>query len=162
MKTVSKRIISIALLLVLLLSMSAEVFAANVCQNITGSSKKASTFYVETGSRLLFSDKLTLTQTQGKFEAGFTFLSGKCYWAYTLKIQKLDSKGKVISEETKKWNYSKDYTLKLNKNSTYRITITPVSEQTVRTKYLVRTWGYDILEYPKWSIKSTKGINLCR
>ena len=160
MKTSSKRIVSVALLLVLIFSLSVNSFAANVCSNVRGNTTKTTAFSIVTERKLLFSDKITLTQSQGTMTTGFTFQNNKIYWAYSVKVEQLMGDGGSITKNLN-WNYTKDFTIKLEKGYRYRITVTPVSSSTVINHYQLRKLSDEITSLPTWWVSSTSGISSC-
>jgi len=140
--------------------------AKNVCTQIRGSAKRASTFYVETGSRWIASrDCIRLTQTQGVMNrSGWTQKAGtfKAYGGYSIRIEKLNSAGRVVSRRTENWNYTASKTIRLDKNSTYRITITPNSMSQYQARYLVKGAVEGWKTAPSWTVTRTKGVLSCR
>ena len=159
MKKAFKRIVSIILLIVSLLSVSTNAHAANVCSNISGNTKTVTAFSVATEFRLLFSDKITLTQTHGTMAAGLSFLSDKIFWKYQVKVEKLMDSGSVTKYLS--WGYTKDLTIKLDKGVRYRITVTPVSDSEVLIHYGLRKLSSEITSLPTWRVSSTSGISSC-
>ena len=160
MKTASKRIVSVALLLVLIFSLSANSFAANVCSNIRGNTGKPVKFAVAAGPRLLLSDKITLTQSQGTMKTGLTFQNNKIYWAYDVKVEQLMGDGGKITKYMK-WKYSKNFTITLEKGYLYHITVSPVSSTDVILHYGLRKLSDEIISLPDWWVSSTSGITSC-
>ena len=159
----TKKIVSFSVALVLLLSVLSvfsfsSASAANACTQISGSSARSTTFKVYTGSRWLFSDKITLTQTQGYLKNLFGLKIGsfKAYDTFSITVRKI-STGKTTYYTMKNGSV----TTKLDKNSTYSITVTPASSSTLQSRYwckgYIMGWNY----YAHWSVKSTKGIISC-
>lgn len=153
-----KRIIVAALCLLMLCTvMPMEASAASSsCTLIRGNSSKAVTFTVETGSRFLFKDKITFKQTKGSFNY-MKWFGGEiredtkgCYDSFTITVQKVGGKTSTytLSGSSK--------TIKLDKNSTYIITVTP-GYPILKKGKVFRSWT----SYPTWSISKVKGINLC-
>ena len=144
--------------------------AKNVCTQIRGSAKRASTFYVETGSRWIASrDCIRLTQTQGVMNrSGWTQKAGtfKAYGGYSIRIEKLNSTGRVVSRRTENWNYIASKTIRLDRNSTYRITITPKSLRELQAHFLLCRIRQGYVEgwktAPSWTVTRTKGVLSCR
>ena len=159
MKKTFKRTVSIILLIVSLLSANTNAHAANVCSNISGNTKTATAFSVATESRLLFSDKITLTQSQGTMAAGLIFLSDKIFWKYTVKVEKLMGSGSEIKYLS--WDFKKELTIKLDKGARYRITVTPASDSEVLIHYGLRKLSSEITTLPTWRVSSTSGISSC-
>lgn len=125
-----KRITIIAVCLMMLVTtFSMPVAAANVCEQISGSSKQAKTFMVNTGSRWLAAkDVVKLTQSKGTMEywklidkTNKTYKKSM-YEIYTVKVEKI-SNGKVVKTKTYNWSGA-TIKLKLDKNSLYRVTVT--------------------------------------
>ena len=188
------RIVSFILTLVLFCSMSVPAFAANACSDLPGGTAldddKWIEFTVETGSRWLnATDKLTFTQNKGKMicEAlgaigKIGTASKKIYGAYTIKVT--DNSNNATTEYY--WKYKKSYTLSLEKNKTYTISIKAYHPATigkqecenlyplgVRTIYRATRrpwsdvykefdWYWDSNSYPSWDVSSTKGIISCK
>lgn len=155
MKSILKKITLVLLTaLILGISFAAPAYAENVCKQISGTSKNASTFMVETTSRWLASkDVLKLTQTKGIMNIERVKLTKnvkdtrEMYETYTVKVEKM-VKGKVKSTKTYTWSGS-SLKIKLEKNSTYRVTV---------TSYFVKYNG----KYPGGSLFNpydTKGIS---
>ena len=143
---VVKRIAVMALCLLMLVMIvpvqSAE--AANVCKQIEGSSKAKKVFYVSTGSRWIANkDVVKFTQSKGvmKINKRGIFLSDymyheyppfsdtqnatqKMYEVYAVKVEKLNNKNEVVKTQTYKFDGG-SIKIKLDKNSNYRITVTP-------------------------------------
>lgn len=160
------RLISALLLAVsIFTSMGTGALAANKsCSVIYGNASSSTTFTVQTGSRLIFKSKVTITQNKGtaQYRNWYRNLkTHKIYAAYTVTYSKLDSNGKVISTKNKSFTGS-SCTLKLDCNSKYRIKITPYRDSYYTTNHA--TWGtfQKWTSRPWWSIKSTKGVNLCK
>ena len=187
------RLVSLLLALLVLCSMSVPVFAANACSRVPGGTAldddKWIEFTVETGSRWLnASDKLTFTQNKGKMicEAMgamgiFGTASKKIYGAYTIKVT--DNSTGTAKEYY--WKYKESYTLKLEKNKSYTVSVkayhpATIGKQECENLYplgcrLIYTatghswseaysdfdWYWDSSSYPAWKVTSTKGIISC-
>ncbi len=170
-----KRIAALATCLVMVMAFSPAVMAKNVCKQISGTSKAASTFEVETGSRWYSKkDVLKLQQTKGTMK--ITTVLGKnktktMYETYTVKVQKIVN-GKVTSTKCYKWT-GKTLKLKLDKNSTYRVTVTSMYAK-YKGKYPGGTLfnPYDGVgslfwsprgwsKHSTWKVSSTSGILSC-
>ena len=142
MKNILKKVCCFALMLLMLAVMlpAQTAEAANACKQISGNSKAVQVFYVNTGSRWIAKkDVVKLTQTKGTMNIKYNFFgvnysyppfsdkandTKKMYEEYSVKVEKLNSKNKVVKTE----NYTFDsgsLKIKLDKNSTYRITVTP-------------------------------------
>lgn len=185
MKNIFKRFV-LFLLTVLIVGTSFIVpaYAENVCKQISGSSKSKQTFIVETTSRWLASkDVLKLTQTKGIMNIERVKLTKnvkdirEMYEMYTVKVEKL-VKGKVTGTKNYTWTGA-SLKLKLEKNSTYRVTITSCFAQ-YKGKYpggslfnpyeskglsglcsafwAPRGWK----KHSTWKVSSTKGILSCK
>lgn len=158
-KVMSKRLVSFLLVFVLLLcGVAQSASAANVCRATSGNSSTATSFTVKTKGGL-FKGKLTLTQTKGVAK-GLTWAGGyektySLYGQYTVTYKKEGGKQKTAS-----WT-GKNLTLKLDKNSTYTVTVTPVSNTTLHVKNLYRAGFYGWQRNATWSVNKTKGIQLC-
>ncbi|MBQ5992030.1 MAG: hypothetical protein IJL62_05725 [Clostridia bacterium] len=149
---------ALCLLTLTVMFMPSASAAANVCRQISGSSKKAVTFTVKTGSRWLLSDKLTIKQTKGVFKYNdwlYREKTAKGYDEYIIKVTKVGGKTKTYTLG------GGSITIKLDKNSTYKITVTPADSQTLAWKYL-RYGAFDKwTKYPTWKVTSTKGVITC-
>ena len=178
-----QRVALMALCLAMMLTVFVSTASAesNVCTpSIRGSANdhnKWITFTVSTGSRWLGSDKITFTQTKGSMSVqtdGSGEVSTSTYGAYTIRVYN-HSTGKTAEYY---WKYKKDYPLKLDKNTTYPISIKAYKPQTVGAQncmtanvklhtILLRIYPADnALNWrwsssPSWTVKSTKGINWC-
>lgn len=144
-------------------TLSISASAAKVCQQVTGTPKAKTTFTVKTTSRWLLSDKITFTQSKGT--ASFKNWVGvdknrSTYAAYNITYSKIVN-GKVVSTKSETWKDS-SHTIKLDKNSTYKITVSPISTD-YYTLRMHPTWGAfnNWVKTPQWSVKNTKGINSC-
>lgn len=207
MKRTLRRILTMALCLLTLAMIvpvrSAE--AANACKQISGSSKSTEVFYVSTGSRWIAQkDVIKFTQTKGTMKIQKRGLIGtddqykeyppfsdksnsnqKMYETYTIKVEKLNNKNKVVS--TQKYELDDgSKSIKLDKNSKYRITVTPTFMafynkcknmtwyqwfglnnnhnpyrggvlKTLLTRWIPLGWK----SHSTWKVSSTKGINDC-
>lgn len=160
------RLISALLLVVsLFTSLGADALAASKsCSVIYGNASSSTTFTVQTGSRRLFKSKFTISQSKGT--AVYRNWTGAykkhtLYASYTVTYSKINSKGKVVSTGSKSFTGS-SCTLKLDCNSTYRITITPSQVGYYTAAHLC--WGAfeKWTSRPSWKVKSTKGVNLCK
>ena len=155
-----------ALLLVLaamLTILSSAALAANSCPTISGNPKKSVTFTMKTGSRWIFSDKMTFTQTKGTatYRSWFgQYKNYSQYAAYVITYSKIVN-GKAVKTTSINWDGSSK-TIKLDKNCTYRITVRQVSAPTYYS-LLHKTWGaFDQWKStPTWRVSATKGIISC-
>jgi len=156
-----KRILAIVLVLTMIVPvLSICASAANVCSEIKGNCKEQRTFTVETGKRGWFlKNKLTFTQTKGKMSF-YTWGGGtkdySMYGRYRVTYENLSS-GK---EKTKLWT-GKNLTLTLDKNTTYKITVTPASHAELNA---VNAWkgAFDMWsKNSTWKVTGTKGVDLC-
>lgn len=160
-KTMGRRLAALALVLVLCLSLSAEVFAANVCQEIKGNSNKSVTFRIITGKRFLFKDKVTFRQDKGTLL--FSNWSGSkekrvaAYDTFTIRYRK---EGSSTWKTATMKNGS--CTIKLDYNSTYIVTVTPASLTELQFRYFLKG-AIEHWEKPAaWRIGKTKGVTLCQ
>ena len=177
-RKLTAKIVTLAMAVMMLVTgFSTKSFAANVCKQISGSSKAAQTFNINTGSRWYSSkDVLKLTQTKGTMK--IMKLTGKnstkkMYEKYYVKVEKLKN-NKVVSVKNYTWQKS-SLKLKLDKNSTYRVTVTPAA---VRDKYsfkagtMFNPYGNGITyifwaprgwkKHSTWKVSSTSGILSCK
>lgn len=160
------RLIS-ALLLVLSLftSLGVGALAGNKsCSVIYGNAKTSQTFTVQTGSRFVFKSKFTISQSKGTAiyrNWPGAYKKHSLYASYTVTYSKINSKGEVVSTSSKSFNGA-NCTLKLDWNSTYRITITPSQEGYYTAAHLC--WGAfeKWTSQPSWVVKKTKGVDLCK
>jgi hypothetical protein len=157
-----RRILSLSLALMLCLSslLAVSASAANVCEDISGSSAASSSFTVKTGSRWLSKDKITITQTKGiltyydRWDNSDESMS--TYDVYTVAVQANGSS--TVDYYTLK---KKSLSIKLKKNTTYTVTVKPGSHAALQFKCALTGAinGWDT--YPTWSVTSTKGIISC-
>ena len=142
------------------------VQAANVCTSVWGSNSGSKTFEVRTDSGWFNTQYLTLTQTKGTAYSGnYAFGTNKTYkvyGAYQVTIKRTKGSGTVPKSFVWKDGSQK---IKLGKNSTYKITITPL-----KSSFYYNSW-LNFLKYdnydknwkmrPQWSIKKTKHVTFC-
>ena len=174
-RKLTAKIVTLAMAVMMLVTgFSTKSFAANVCKQISGSSKAAQTFNINTGSRWYSSkDVLKLTQTKGTMKI-MKLLNGKhttksMYEKYYVKVEKLKN-NKVVSVKNYTWQKS-SLKLKLDKNSTYRVTVTPTAVRN-RSSFgdgtLFNPYGsifFSPLGWKKhstWKVSSTSGILSCK
>lgn len=158
------RFMALVLTVITLFStLSISASAATVCSQITGTPKAATTFTIKTTSRWLASNKITFTQSKGT--ASFTNWVGvdknrSTYAIYSITYSKIVN-GKVVSTKSETWKDG-SHSIKLDKNSTYKITVTPLSASAY-TFLLHPTWGAfnNWVKAPQWSVKNVKGVNYC-
>jgi hypothetical protein len=104
-------------------------------------------------------DKITLKQTKGKL-AYYDWLNNdktvSAYDVYSVAVQASGSK--TIKYYTLKGS---SLSIKLEKNTTYTVTVTPGTNAELQFKHLIKgaICGWDT--YPTWSVTSTKGIISC-
>ena len=144
-----------------------EVQAANVCTSVGGNLKKTVSFEAVTGSGWLFGQYLTLTQNKGTAYNGNYGWGGKTYrvyGAYYVIIRRTKGSGTIPKSFTWKSGSAK---IKLGKKSTYKITLTPVTE-TYNYNSGLKFLRYDKYDFyrnwvsvPYWSIKKTKNVTFC-
>ena len=159
MKKAGKQLIVAVLILALSMSLTLNVFAGNVCKQISGSSDGACTFTVETGIVFLLSEKISFDQDKGVLRYlswPGEYKTKKVYDSFTISYQKKGS-----SESKTKEMDGGSCSIKLEPNSTYTVTVTPASVQKLQLHHLllgaIGSW-----ESPAtWCIKSTRGIKLC-
>lgn len=198
MKTKLQRMVSVFLMVALLVG---SFFAApmeshaanNVCSQISGKSTVRTVFYVNTGSRWIVNkDVMKISQTQGIMNRSRTRISKidkteKMYEKYMIRIEKLGKNDKVVKSQEKVLDGKKPVKVSLDKNSKYRITVTPEYVKYMETiksvpngdsvyydynPYLTKLQTiFRIKKYqwvPRgwktastWMVTSTKGINAC-
>ena len=144
-----------------------EVQAANVCTSVYGNLRKTVTFEAKTGSGWLLGQYLTLTQKKGTAYNGNYAWGGKTYsvyGTYWVSIQRTKGSGSIPKGFTWKSGSAK---IKLGKNSTYKITITPVTD-TFCYNSGIKFLRYDKYEFyrnwvsvPYWNIKKTRNVTYC-
>lgn len=163
MKKRIMRILSLVLLAALCISLlSSFAMAANVCSSISGNANGKKTFTVITGSRWLFSDKITIKQTKGQLS--YDSWTGREKTKNTYGIFYITVKNTSNPND----KYNKTYTMKggsctikLGKNSTYTITVTPASIQELALQHMV-SGAINRWKTPaSWKISKTKGVSLC-
>ena len=145
---------------------SQEVRAANVCTSVSGNLRKSVTFEAKTGSGWLLGQYLTLTQDKGTAYNGNYAWGGKTYnvyGTYQVTITRTKGSGKIPSKFV--WN-SRTAKIKLGKNSTYKITITPCTSTYDYNSWLkFLRYDYDFYKnwvvLPYWNIKKTKNVTYC-
>lgn len=152
-------VITLCMLTLFTLFMPSASAASNVCTQISGSSKKEVTFTVHTGSRWLFlSDKITIKQTKGVYNymnwvSNWNTANG--YDTYSIKVAK-------VGGSTKPYTLSGgSITINLDKNSTYKITVTPGSNSILQAKFWSKGSFMGWKKYPTWKVTTTKGIISC-
>ncbi len=204
-----KRISTLAMALLLLACLIPvqTTEAANACKQISGNSKAAKVFYVNTGSRWIAkTDVVKIAQTKGTMKIHkFSMMSESksasyppftdkqnstlsMYEVYTVKVEKLGNKNKVTKTQTYTMNDS-SLKIKLDKNSKYRITVTPTFKSYydkcknmsyyqwfgLNNNYNPYLRGKSLLKqifsmrwvplgwktHSTWKVSSTKGINDC-
>lgn len=165
----SKRFFSAVLALICVLSVFTAIpvtaDAAYSCTQVSGNSSKSRTFYINTGDRFLFADKLTLTQTQGTMDFtgwnGFGSKTVKGYEGYVISVVKTSGGTWRSDKRTLVWRYSKSYTISLQKNALYIITVMPINEGDLTLHYMrygtFMTW----VKPSVWKVSSTKGVISC-
>ena len=150
----TKRILSIVLVVMTVLSIAVSAMAANYCSNISGDSKSKVTFTVETGYRFGASFKLRFRQEKGTWACVTNWFDGlnrstkELYASHSIYVTDMKT-GKTTLYT---W-YGQDYTLKLSKNRTYKITVYPAGQPRGRAVA-------DLLDNPSWWGNSTAGKNI--
>ena len=151
--------------------------ASNACALVKGDGDDYNrwiTFIVQTGKK---SAKINFTQTKGIMAYGDgTGLDSKTYGAYTIEVinQKTGKSEKVY------WKYTSNYTLKLDKNTTYTIKVKAYTPTTIGKQQNLKTstsfitnvirwlcgvkpdhsqWYWE--KAPTWKVKSTSYVNWC-
>ena len=168
MKT-TKRIMSLALALICVLTLFSwnpvTADAANVCGCISGDSTTEKTFIVNTGNRFLLADKIKLTQAKGIMNftnwTGFgnKQIKGNC--AYEITVWKTSGGSKKIDFRVLRWNYGNSYTIRLQKNAVYKITVSPINDGDLTLHYARKGTFIDWESPATWWINTTKGISSC-
>jgi hypothetical protein len=163
MKKMKKALATVLAMMIILATFTTTAFAANVCSQIDGNSRRSRTFTVDTGKRFILKDKIKLKQTKGVFRydnwVGKS-KTAKGYDKFSVKVEKIEGSsgvGKVKYYTLK----GKSLTIKLDKYSTYRITVTPASTSDLTARYWLKGC-FDYWEKPaSWKISTTKGIIAC-
>lgn len=159
MNSTTRRSLSLLLVLLTLLSiLSVPAYAKNACSVVSGTTKRASSFYVKTSS-IIFTHSIKFEQTKGSFtgvNAGGKNCSGKGYAAYTIKVYNQ----KTGKTSTYHWDGCANgkYTLYLDRGTAYDITLTYDAMRTYNAnRYQWMSWSTD----PSWKVKKTNNITLC-
>lgn len=170
MKTMLKRILSLSLLVVMCLSMTVHASAANACASIGGSAKTSQTFTVNTGARWIAkTDTITLKQTKGTMEYTNIFAGTSSMRTYGYYVVTVYQGNKTV--QTLKWYGSSSLKIKnLERNTTYRVTVTPKTATEISDICLGKSFfafiryqlgGFMWDDYATWRVSSTKGIISC-
>lgn len=159
MKKTTKRILTLVMLVAMCLSMAMSVSAANVCSQITGSTATTRTFKVKTGKRFLLSDKLTFKQSKGVLR--YETLGGRektfnAYDTFCIRYQK-EGSSTVKTAELKNGSCS----IKLDKNSTYIVTVSSEGHGALQVRYIFKGLIGDWQKNPTWKVSKTAGIDFC-
>ncbi len=169
-----RRVLAILLVFVVLLSSSISVAAANACLTVNGkSTNKKTVITVSTGNAWLVNEKITFTQTKGTI----SYNNNHCgqskvdtYGAYTVKVS-YKKNGKTYNKSYA-WKYTKNFSVTLDKNRTYTITITPYNVNTIgqylkqnnKTVKFNTAHNSTTFRWSKaatWKVKSTRAVNWC-
>ncbi len=129
MKTL-KKLICIVLVLMTMAAMAVEVFAAG---SITRYGCSTAKFTVKTGKN---DDKLYFKQYKGVmiYSGGIKVVSEVgTYGGYTIEVTKKGSATKRYY-----WDYSSSKEIKLDKNSTYTVTVKPYSPEKVGNNHCIK------------------------
>ena len=181
-RTLTKYLALILCLLTLCVGFAPSAYAAgNACKQISGSSKAVEVFTVSTGKRWIAKkDVVKLTQTKGvmktigkskiwdtNYDYYVNNISGnkatgsrKMYERYTVKVERLDKKGRVIASKSYIFDEG-SLKLKLEKNSKYRITITPEFIGFYRNM-MDRKYYINHLTYNPYGLKYPQGNEVTR
>ena len=153
-----QKMLSAVLALTMCFCMMIPVFAAAASRG--GNSGKAVTFTVTTGSS---SEKLKFTQKKGVLGYNNLVSAPKtmnAYDCFTIKYQKIDNKACYLPQTATMDGGS--LSIKLEKNTTYHITVTPATLSTLQqknggflglTKY-VTGWK----SYATWSVTGSSSL----
>ncbi|MCD7823170.1 MAG: hypothetical protein LUG86_04030 [Oscillospiraceae bacterium] len=170
-----KRLVSLLLVVVLCVTMTSSVFAKNVCVNVSGSSASKTTFTVVTGSSWKSNGKITFTQSKGTIKYtnnAYCTSTVSTYGAYTVSYICIKDNG-ATSTGYDSWRYSKTFSMTLQKNATYIITVTPYSVDTVfsycrSSSWIVKARTAFMYSYDPswktnatWNVKSTSVVTSC-
>lgn len=153
-----KKILSILLIILGCFSVFTSVLAANVCGNIYGDARTTTTFKVDTGTRWIFKDKLTFTQTKGTYVYNTPLSYHKTatgYMRYKVHYRVVGTSGWT----TKNWTGRK-LTLSLKKNSIYEVKVVPMDNADTLlsgSTRQIQSWS----KVATWQVTSTKGIISC-
>ena len=153
-----KKLLAILLVVIICFSTITPILAANVCGNISGNAKSSKEFIIDTGNRLLWSDKVKFTQTKGTYEYRTPFSSSKTRTDYMCYKVSYRIRG-TSSWTTKTWK-DKNLTLSLKKNKVYEVRVVPFDnlDMSFQTGRQIKSWK----KVATWSVTSTKGINYCK
>lgn len=158
----------IAFILATMLALTAgisNVHAANVCSEINGDSSYTETFNVTTGAGWLNNQSIKLTQSKGEYKYELLMLDGSRkstksqYAIYYVTV--VDEHGNYLYNE-KEWK-SKSMCIKLQKNTSYDITVRPETNTGIYacefTHCIKAGGGWKTLS--TWKVSRTKNCTFC-
>ena len=158
----------VAFILAMMLMLTAgisNVHAANVCNDIYGDCTYSETFNVTTGSGWLNNQSIKLTQTKGEYNYELLMLNGskKCnkthYGIYYVTV--IDQNGNYLYDHAK-WK-SKSMCIKLQKNSSYDITVEPETNDSTYSCEFGGCYkaGFGWKTLSTWKVSRTKHCTFC-
>lgn len=158
----------IAFMLVIVLSMitgMTNVNAANECKGIGGTCDRQESFVVDTRSGWLDNQAVKLTQTKGDYTYETMMLNGskytqkKHYGIYYVTVT--DSMGNIKLDNCV-WS-SKSMSIKLDKNTSYTITVTPETDGNVYSRAYTRGFkvGKGWTSLSTWKVSKTRKVSNC-
>ena len=164
LKNIIKKAAVFALLVVTLMCAvpSGQAHAANVCQEISGSSKGTVRFTVTTGSKRLFGNKIVLKASKGTMKYVSWFgndKTSKMYDNFKVYYRKVGA----ASWKSKNLSGSK-VTIKLDANSKYEFKVVPASIGSLQNSYrsLLKGALTGWASAATLKISKTKGVSFCK
>ena len=164
-----KRLIALALALVMIFTMIPYVFADDVCENISGSSEVGtSVTFTATASKKILGRRLTFTQTKGTYYTeDDNYYEAFAPYSITLTTEGKDGETKT---ETKDFN-GESIWFWLDRGKTYTITVTAVEYSTWQKFIQSLPHNCDgmlcqpVFSYwvtpSTWTVEARSGISLC-
>lgn len=159
----------IAFMLVIVLSMitgMTNVNAANECKGISGTCAGQESFVVDTSSGWFDNQAVKLTQTKGDYTYETMMLSGASKYTYKKHygiyyVTVTDSLGNTVLDNCV-WS-SKSMSIKLDKNTSYTITVTPETDGNVYSR--AYTHGFKVgkgwTSLSTWKVSKTRKVSNC-
>lgn len=150
-----------AILIATFIAGAVPVNAANVCYNIDGDCSSSETFTVKTDKGWFNNQYITLRQTKGKMRfarATFTDVKYKTVNMYaTYYVTVYDNSRHKYVMKNKTWKNG-SMKIKLQKYSSYSVTLTPETRYTYWFVYSSDKWT----KKAKWDVRKTKHCTYCQ